>query len=224
MIKVLNIKKTYYDGEIECEALKGISFDIPDGQFVSIVGKSGSGKSTLMHILGALDTPTEGQIFVGEDEISRLDSRQSAKYRNKKIGYIFQSFFLEPTYTVFKNVEMPMIIAGVPKSERKKRVEKALETVGLLSKIKNKSNKLSGGEKQRVSIARAIVNNPDIILADEPCGNLDTQNSANIMSLLRKFAQSGKTVILITHNPDDAKKTDRIITLVDGLVVSDEII
>ncbi|MDD6488971.1 MAG: ABC transporter ATP-binding protein [Clostridia bacterium] len=224
MIKVLDIKKTYYDGEIKCEALKGVSFDIPDGQFVSIVGKSGSGKSTLMHMLGALDNLTEGQIFVGEDEISKLDSRQSAKYRNKKIGYIFQSFFLEPTYTVFKNVEMPMIIGGVPKSERKKRVEKALETVGLLPKIKNKANKLSGGEKQRVSIARAIVNDPDIILADEPCGNLDTQNSANIMALLRELAKSGKTVILITHNPDDAKKTDRIITLVDGLVVSDALV
>ena len=224
MIKVLDIKKTYDDGEVKCEALRGVSFEIPDGQFVSIVGKSGSGKSTLMHMLGALDNPTEGQIFVGEDEISGLDSRQSAKYRNKKIGYIFQSFFLEPTYTVFKNVEMPMIIAGVPKAERKKRVEKALETVGLSSKIKNPSNKLSGGEKQRVSIARAIVNDPDIILADEPCGNLDTQNSANIMKLLRELAQSGKTVILITHNPDDARKTDRMITLVDGLVVSDEII
>lgn len=224
MIKVLDIKKTYDDGEVKCEALRGISFEIPDGQFVSIVGKSGSGKSTLMHMLGALDNPTEGQIFVGEDEISGLDSRQSAKYRNKKIGYIFQSFLLEPTYTVFKNVEMPMIIAGVPKAERKKRVEKALETVGLSSKIKNPSNKLSGGEKQRVSIARAIINDPDIILADEPCGNLDTQNSANIMKLLRELAQSGKTVILITHNPDDARKTDRMITLVDGLVVSDEII
>lgn len=222
MIKLHDIHKIYRSDGIECVALNGVSLEIPKGEFTSIVGRSGSGKSTLMHIIGMIDTPTSGTVEINGQNIAELNKKQQASYRNKTVGFVFQTFFLEPTYTVFKNVEMPLLIAGVPKSKRKERIEKALEAVGLSDKAKNSANKLSGGEKQRVSIARALVNDSPVILADEPCGNLDSKNSENIMSILRTLAQQGKTVVLVTHNQSDAEKTDRIITILDGRVCSDE--
>lgn len=222
MIKLQDIHKIYRSDGIECAALNGVSLEIPKGEFASIVGRSGSGKSTLMHIIGMIDNPTSGTVEINGQNIAELNKKQQASYRNKTIGFVFQTFFLEPTYTVFKNVEMPLLIAGVPKLERKERIEKALESVGLSDKSKNSANRLSGGEKQRVSIARALVNDSPIILADEPCGNLDSKNSENIMLILRSLAQQGRTVVLVTHNQSDAEKTDRIITILDGRVCSDE--
>lgn len=224
IIKVSDVKKTFAYGDVHCEALKGVSFDIPKGQFVSIVGRSGSGKSTLMHIMAGLETMTDGDITIDGTSIKSLSEKQLCTHRNAKTGFVFQAYFLEPAYTVYNNIAMPLIIGGVPKKERKALVENAAKKAGIDHKLKCISSKLSGGEKQRVAIARAIVGNPPIIFADEPCGNLDVANGQAIMSLLRELSNSGTTVVLVTHNNDDAKKTDRIITLTDGLVVSDEIV
>lgn len=221
-IEVKNVYKTYGSGENAFDAIKGISISIENGSFVSLVGKSGSGKSTMLHLMAALDEPTSGEVLIDGKDISQLSKNEKCLLRNEKIGFIFQSFYLEENYTVFKNVEMPLIINGMAKSERKKLVQDALDKVGLKSKMKNKASKLSGGEKQRVAIARAIVNNPEIIFADEPCGNLDTENGEIIMSMLENLAKQGVTVVLVTHNLEDANKAERVITLKDGMVIHDE--
>lgn len=222
IIEVKNVCKTYGTGVNAFEAIRGVSFVVKKGSFISIVGKSGSGKSTMLHLMAALDEPTSGKVLMNGKDISSISNREKCLLRNEKIGFIFQSFYLEESYTVFKNVEMPLIINGMPRLLRRKLVNEALEKVGLLSKIKNKASKLSGGEKQRVAIARAIVNNPEIIFADEPCGNLDTENGAIIMNMLVGFAKQGVTVVLVTHNLEDANKAERIITLKDGMVIGDE--
>lgn len=222
MIEVNNVYKTYGVGENAFEAIKGISFVVKKGSFISLVGKSGSGKSTLLHLMAALDEPTSGKVIINGKDITNMSNKEKCLLRNEKIGFIFQSFYLEESYTVFKNVEMPLIINGMPRLQRKRLVNDALEKVGLTSKIKNKVSKLSGGEKQRVAIARAIVNNPEIIFADEPCGNLDTENGEIVMNMLVDFAKQGVTVVLVTHNLDDANKAERLITLKDGMVIGDE--
>lgn len=223
MIKIENIKKTYISEGVKCEAIKGVSFEIPDGQFVSIVGRSGSGKSTLMHILGGIDSPDSGDVFFNELCITKMSCNELSKYRNKNTGFVFQAYHLEPSYTVYQNVEMPLVISGIKKEDRAKIVEEKLNEVGMLYKSKVKVSKLSGGEKQRASIARALVNSPSIILADEPCGNLDVENSNKIMNILKELSMKNIIVVLVTHNLNDFKFTDRTITILDGVVVSDEI-
>jgi putative ABC transport system ATP-binding protein len=224
VIKADSLTKIYYSGNNSYTALKDVSFSIKKGEFLSIVGRSGSGKSTLLNIIGTLDKPTSGSVIVNNKRLDCLTKKQLDQYRNKEIGFVFQSFHLEPSYSVYKNVEMPLLIANVPPKERKEKILDALLKVDMLGKEKNCASQLSGGEKQRVCIARALVNSPSIILADEPCGNLDSVNGRVVMELLKKLAQEGKTIVLVTHNMEDAKMTDRIITLKDGQVISDEIL
>ena len=224
VIEVKNISKIYGSGEVAFEALKGVSFSVNRGSFVSLMGRSGSGKSTLLHIMASLDKCTSGEVILDGVNINSLSNKERCSLRNEKIGFIFQSFYLEENYTVFTNIEMPLIISGIPKKERIQMVNDVAEKVGLSSKLKNKAANLSGGEKQRVAIARAIVNKPLIIFADEPCGNLDTENSDIIMNLLADLTKMNVTVVLVTHSLDDAQKTERIISLRDGMVISDEMV
>ncbi|MDY6328750.1 MAG: ABC transporter ATP-binding protein [Lachnospiraceae bacterium] len=221
IIKLENVVKKYVNKGNVFYAIKGVSFDIEKGCFFSLIGKSGSGKSTLLHLMAALDSPTEGKIIVNGNDLEEFSEKERCEFRNKKIGFVFQSYYLEESYSVYKNVEMPLIIMGMKKKDRKRLVMEAIEKVGLADKVNRKANKLSGGEKQRVAIARAIVNKPEIIFADEPCGNLDTENGNIIMDFFRDFTNTGVTVVLVTHNIEDAKKTDRIIRINDGEVVED---
>lgn len=222
MITTELVKKTYQNSSVKYEALKGITLNIKKGEFAAIVGRSGSGKSTFMNLIGLLDDATSGEILVNGKNIKNLNYNHQAEFRNKMIGFIFQAFHLEPAYTVSQNIEIPLLLTKMSKAARKKRIVEVLESVDLIEMINKKTANLSGGEKQRVCIARAIINDPPIVLADEPCGNLDVVNSSNIMSLLRRLADNGKAVLLVTHNLEDARKTDRIITFQDGQVISDE--
>lgn len=223
LIQLENVTKKYPLGDGGYyQALNGITLTIHDGEFVAIMGPSGSGKSTTMHIIGALDTPTEGKYFLNGKDISSYTDDQLAEIRNKEIGFVFQSFNLLPRTTVLKNVERPMIYAGIPQDERTKRAMKALELVSIAEKADNLSNRISGGQIQRVAIARALVMDPEIILADEPTGNLDTKTSSEIMEFLRTLNEEGHTIILITHEADIAKFAHRIIRIVDGKIISDK--
>lgn len=222
IIKAENICKTFGSGEAECKALDGVSLEIKEGEFVSIVGRSGSGKSTFMHLIGGLDKPDSGKITINDTVITDLNSNKLADFRCKNTGFVFQAFHLEPKYTVYDNISVPLLIANTPSKEIKEKVNNVLEQVGLTKKIKVKAAKLSGGEKQRIAIARAIVNNPPIIFADEPCGNLDSTNSDIIMSLFEKLNSMGKTIVLVTHNMSDAERTKRIITFKDGKKTDDK--
>jgi len=223
LIEIRDITKTYQLGPVEYAALKGISFSIKEGEMIAIIGPSGSGKSTTMHIIGALDNPTSGQYILNGKDVSKMSDDELAHIRNKEIGFVFQSFNLLSRTTVLENVELPLTYAGVKKDERVKRSIEALKAVNLDDKLKNKSNQLSGGQIQRVAIARAIVTNPSIILADEPTGNLDSKTSYEVMGIFGKMNKSGKTIIIITHEPDIALFCGRIITLKDGLIVDDKI-
>ncbi|SMC27434.1 putative ABC transport system ATP-binding protein [Clostridium acidisoli DSM 12555] len=216
MIEVKNVSKTYKMGKEVVTALNNVTVKINDSEFVAIVGPSGSGKSTLMHLVGGLDTPTAGSIYVDGKDISKLKDKDMSKYRNQTIGFVFQSFNLENTQTALENVMMPLIFAGVSVKERKAKAKKALEMVGLGDKIKHKPNEMSGGQRQRVSIARALVNEPQIIFADEPTGNLDSKNGELIMKLLNDLNAKGYTIIMVTHNMEEAKKAKRVITIKDG--------
>lgn len=219
MILIKNVVKEFTTGKDTFRALDGVSLEIGDGEFVAITGKSGSGKSTLLNIVGTLDSLTDGQVTIDGFDISALSSKQLANFRNKMIGFIFQNFYLEPGYSVFHNVEMPLIISGKTDSRKNRPlVEAALSQVGLLEKIHSKARNLSGGEQQRVAIARAIINEPRYIFADEPCGNLDTANSEKIMNILTGLNSLGKTVVMVTHDESDAYKAKRIITLSDGRI------
>lgn len=217
MIELKHVDKIYGKGDGAVHALKDVSVTIEDGKFTAILGKSGSGKSTLMNIIGALDSPTSGSVIANGRVLNEMSPNELAEYRNKTTGFVFQSFYLEPTFSVLDNVAMPLIIAGKPRKEREEQARKILTQLGLEDKIDKKANELSGGQKQRVSIARALVHNPEIVLADEPTGNLDSQNGAEVMALLRQICETGKSVVLVTHNMEDAKNADNIIFIKDGV-------
>lgn len=220
-MRLNNIKKVYGNGSLQVPVLHGINLTITDGEFVAIMGPSGSGKSTLMNIIGFLDTPTEGTVILNEEEVRLVGESRLAKLRNEHIGFVFQQFFLLPKLSALKNVEVPLLYAGVPKKERMERSKEMLTKVGLANRFDYLPNQLSGGQKQRVAIARALVNNPTIILADEPTGALDTKTSAQIMELFVQLNQEGKTVIIITHEKEIAMYSNRILTLRDGLIIED---
>lgn len=223
MIECKNITKTYKDGDMETRVLKGVSFSVSDGEFVAIMGPSGSGKSTLMHILGCLDSPTSGEYFIDQKDISKLSDDNLANIRMRKIGFVFQSFNLLPRATVLRNVMLPLIYAGASEEERQSRAEKALRDAAFPEQFWNHySNQLSGGMMQRVAIARALVNNPAIILADEPTGNLDTKTGEIVLDTFQRFHHDqGRTIILITHEPYVAEHAERIINIRDGNIVED---
>ncbi|APC82814.1 ABC transporter ATP-binding protein [Clostridium botulinum] len=222
MLIVKDIEKTYNTGEISFKALKGISLKIERGEFTSIMGPSGSGKSTFMNILGCLDKMDKGEYILNGKDVTNLTENDLAYVRNKEIGFVFQAFNLLPRMTILDNVELPMVYAGVPLKERKERALSALERVGLIERINHRPNEISGGQKQRVAIARAIVNNPSVIMADEPTGNLDTKSSLDIMRIFQNLNEEGSTIIMVTHEPDIAKYTKRVVKFRDGHIVSDE--
>jgi len=222
LIQLQNVgKKYFFEGGDYYQALDSLNLKIQEGEFVAIMGPSGSGKSTAMHILGALDIPTEGKFLFKGKNISDYSEDQQAEIRNKEIGFIFQSFNLLPRTTVLKNVERPMVYAGIKQEERTKKAMEALTLVGIQDKANNLSNRISGGQIQRVAIARAIVMNPSIILADEPTGNLDTKTSSEILGFLSELNKKGKTIILITHEEDIAAYAKRKIRFLDGKIISD---
>ncbi len=224
MIECKNLTKIYNNGEMKTYALRDVSFSIKKGEFVSIIGPSGSGKSTLMHILGALDSPTSGEYFLDGKEVSKLDDDELSDLRRNKIGFIFQSFNLLPRTTVLRNVILPLLYSDLSNTEREKRARECLKYAGMEEKLfKNLSNQLSGGQMQRVAIARSLINNPSIILADEPTGNLDTKTSHLVMDALQELNQKGHTIILITHEMDVADYANRIIHIRDGMIEKDEI-
>lgn len=220
MLKLIDVKKEYQTPGGCFFALDGVSLCVEEGEFVAIVGKSGSGKSTLLNMIGTLDSVTSGSILLDDQNIANMNGKQLAEFRNQSIGFVFQRFNLEPEYTVYQNVELPLVISGSTKNAQ--RVYAVLEQLDLSSKAKLKTKLLSGGEQQRVAIARAIINDPKLILADEPCGNLDTENGNTVMSILQALNQQGKTIILVTHDQEDARKTQRIVTLSNGRIISDE--
>jgi len=216
MLELENITKVYKAGQTEVPALRGISCRIESGEMVSIIGPSGSGKSTLMNIIGCLDKPTSGRYLLDGTEVSELNDDQLAEIRNKKIGFVFQSFHLLSRTTALANVELPLIYGGA--SNRRQRALQVLESVGLAHRVTHRPSELAGGEQQRVAIARALVNNPSLILADEPTGNLDTRTSQEIMAIFKQLNEQGMTIVLVTHEPDIAAYTQRTIKLRDGQI------
>jgi putative ABC transport system ATP-binding protein len=222
IIKTRNVSKVYNGSSVLTHALREVSIDIPQGSFTAIIGPSGHGKSTLMHIIGGLDQPTEGTVFIGDNEISGMNSSDKAKLRAGRIGFVFQFFNLLQSLTAAENIETAMMLANVPEKEHRTRALALLESVGLADKARAKPGQLSGGQQQRVAIARALANDPDILLMDEPTGNLDSAAEAGVMELLQSLHQRGKTLILVTHNAEIARKAERVITIRDGRASSTE--
>jgi putative ABC transport system ATP-binding protein len=224
MVELKDVWKIYRLGSIEYPALRGVSLSINRGSFVSIVGPSGSGKTTMLHLIGALDKPSRGEIYVNGIPISRLSENRLAEFRNKTIGFVFQQYNLIPYLSAIENVEMPMMVSGVSLAERRKRAKWLLEQLGLGDKIWKRPSELSGGEQQRVAIARALANNPKLILADEPTGNLDSRNARIVVDLLKRInSEMGVTIVVVTHNMEVAAETERIIYLRDGIIVKEEV-
>lgn len=222
LLKIENMFKCYNQGELAVMALKDVNFEVSDGEFVSIMGTSGSGKSTMMNILGCLDRPTEGAYFLDGEDVSEFNDSRLADVRNKKIGFVFQSFNLLPKLSALENVELPMAYAGSSKKHRYEKAMDALTKVGLEARVLHKPNELSGGQRQRVAIARALVNSPSIIMADEPTGNLDSKSTFEIMGIFQKLNDEGVTVVMVTHEPDVAQYTKRIVVFKDGELISDK--
>jgi putative ABC transport system ATP-binding protein len=218
VISLEGVRKTYATGAVSVEALRGIDIEIESGEYVAIIGPSGSGKSTLMHILGCLDIPTEGTYELAGRDVSVLEEVELAAIRNREIGFVFQQFNLLPDLTALRNVGLPLVYAGVPASEREKRARHALERVGLGDRADHRPGELSGGQQQRVAVARALVSEPSMILADEPTGNLDSVSTEDVLGLFRELHQTGRTIVLITHDHEVAEAADRVITIRDGLV------
>ncbi len=221
LIETHDLHKIYLAGDVEVPALRGVSLTVEAGEFVSIMGTSGSGKSTFMNILGCLDRPTRGRYLLAGREVSGLSKNELAEVRNATLGFVFQSFNLLPRTSALDNVELPLLYAGVRSAERRRRARAALERVGLGARLDHTAAQLSGGQQQRVAIARAIVADPPIVLADEPTGNLDSRTSAEVMSLFQELARTGITILLVTHEPDIAACTERVIAMRDGRVQSD---
>ncbi|MEM7163303.1 MAG: ABC transporter ATP-binding protein [Bacteroidota bacterium] len=221
LIHIEGITKIYTMGEEKVKALNGVDLSIENNEYVALMGPSGSGKSTLMNMLGALDTPSSGKYWLNQQDVSILQDNELADIRNKEIGFVFQTFNLLPRYSAMENVALPLIYAGLSKSERMNRAEEVLNMVGLGDRLDHKPNELSGGQRQRVAVARALVNRPSIILADEPTGNLDSKTSYEIMALFQAIHENGNTVIIVTHEDDIAEHTHRIVRLKDGKVESD---
>ena len=220
VIRLEDVEKTYIMGKVKVHALRGVNLAIEKGEYVAIMGPSGSGKSTLMNQVGALDRPTKGKVFIEERDISKMSDNELAKIRRENIGFIFQQFNLISRLTAIENVELPMWYAGTPKIKRVRRAAELLKLVGLGDRMKHRPTELSGGEMQRVCIARALANNPDIIMADEPTGNLDSKSSEDIMEILEKLNREGRTIVMVTHEDEYAKRAGRTIVIRDGKIVS----
>nr|WP_182380745.1 ABC transporter ATP-binding protein [Nocardioides sp. WS12] len=221
MIELDGVRKTYRSGSVEFEALRGIDITVATGEYVAVIGPSGSGKSTLMNIRGCLDVPTEGHYVLAGDDTSQLDEAALATIRNRRIGFVFQQFHLLASMPAWRNVELPLIYAGVPRAERRERAEAALARVGLADRLANRPGELSGGQQQRVAVARALVTEPDLLLADEPTGNLDSASTRDVLGLFDELHDAGRTIVLITHEPDVAARAGRNLVIDDGLITSD---
>ena len=222
LIQVDDVWKTYQVGQQEVHALRGLSVDIGQGEYTALMGPSGSGKSTLMNMLGCLDTPTSGRYRLAGEDVGTLDDDALADIRNRRIGFVFQTFNLMPRYTALENVALPLVYAGASRADREARAREVLEQVGLADRMDHRPNELSGGQRQRVAVARALVNRPDLLLADEPTGNLDTKTSLEIMALFGEIHAAGNTVVLVTHEEDIAAYAHRVVRLRDGVVSADE--
>ena len=222
LIEIDEITKVYQMGEVKVRALRGVSLDVQPGEVLSVMGPSGSGKSTLMNIIGCLDQPTSGTYLLERRDVSQLDDDQLAAVRNHKIGFVFQTFNLLARTTAFENVALPLIYAGVDRSERRERAAQALEAVGLEHRMDHTPNELSGGQQQRVAIARALINRPAILLADEPTGNLDSQAAGIVFDIFEGLAARGKTIIMVTHDVSLAHKASRCLQISDGAIISDD--
>jgi len=222
IIEMLGITKVYDTGKIKVEALKGIDLVVNKGEFVAVVGPSGSGKSTLLNLVGCLDTPTGGSYMLGGEAVAGLDRDALADVRNRRVGFVFQNFNLLPQLTALENVELPMLFGGIGRRERRRRAMETLDRVGLADRVEHRPTELSGGQMQRVAIARALAMEPDIVLADEPTGNLDTGSGSDVMSLMSELWGQGRTLVVVTHDKTLAQRAGRVVEIRDGLVVTDE--